>query len=82
MKVNDKVVFKAQVIRQCNHDKAVAGMKGIVLEIKGKVAKVDTMGSYPNEEGDSIQFIPIANLARVAEKGNKNFGENTIIDND
>jgi len=68
MKVNDKVIFKASVIRQCGHSSSVAGMRGVVLSVSGKVAEVDCLGTYNNEEGNRVRFIPVANLCVFSEK--------------
>jgi hypothetical protein len=65
IKVDDNVVFAASVIKRLNHDPTVVGMRGTVRELmsNGKVAIVDTFGTYPNEEGVSLRTIPVANLA-------------------
>lgn len=67
MKVNDKVIFKASVVRQCGHSSTVASMRGLVLAINGKVAEVDCLGTYDNEEGKRIRFIPLANLCAFSD---------------
>lgn len=54
-----------------SYDKVTADMRGKVLSIVsgGKVAEVDTGGTFPNEEGNSIRFIPVANLTPILSNG-------------
>lgn len=63
LKIGQRVMFTNAVVRQCGHDKTVADMRGIILEVKEHWARVDTQGTYPNEEGSPIRYIPIKNLA-------------------
>jgi hypothetical protein len=35
----------------------------------GRVARVDTHGTYPNEDGKSIRWIPLANLTPILDNG-------------
>jgi len=65
MQTNQKVMFKDEVVKRCGHQKHVADMRGIIMEVKGKVCKVDTAGTYPNEDGNSIRWIPVANLRKA-----------------
>jgi hypothetical protein len=46
-------------------------MRGKVLSLMsgGKVAEVDTGGTFPNEEGNSVRFIPVANLTTILPNG-------------
>jgi hypothetical protein len=71
MKIGQHVAFKQTVIRRMGYDKVTADMRGKVLSIVsgGKVAEVDTGGTFPNEEGNSIRFIPVANLATILPNG-------------
>ena len=71
MKIGQHVAFKQSVIRRLGHDKITANMRGQVLSIVsgGKVAEVDTSGTYPNEEGNSVRFIPVANLTTILPNG-------------
>ena len=64
IKIDDKVMFTDDVVKRCGHDKRTADMRGIVISIvsSGKVAMVETNGTYVNEEGKSLRGIPIANL--------------------
>lgn len=66
IKVNDNVMFSKDVVRRCGHSKDVADMRGRVTEITDRVATVDTSGTYPNSEGNSIRSIPVANLVLVS----------------
>jgi hypothetical protein len=68
MKIGQKVMFSAAVVKQCGHEKTVADMRGeIVFSARANknVVAVDTGGTYPNEEGNPIRHIPIKNLVVV-----------------
>jgi hypothetical protein len=68
MKVGQRVMFSDAVVRRCGHDKTVADMRGVIIfsERTNKyIACVDTEGTLPNEEGNSIRYIPIKNLVVV-----------------
>jgi len=71
MKTGQQVAFKQSVIRRLGYDKITADMRGVVLSLVsgGKVAEVDTGGTFPNEEGNSIRFIPVANLTPILPNG-------------
>jgi hypothetical protein len=67
-KIGDKVMFTDDVVRRCGHDKHTADMRGTVVDIltAGKVVRVDTHGTYPNEDGNSVRCIPANNLTKAA----------------
>jgi hypothetical protein len=68
MKVGQKVMFSNDVVKRCGHSKDVADMRGVILEspmCNKNVVRVDTEGTYPNEEGNNIRYIPIKNLVVV-----------------
>jgi hypothetical protein len=71
MKIGQNVAFKRSVIRRLGYDKVTADMRGRVLSLMsgGKVAEVDTGGTFPNEEGNSVRFIPVANLTTILANG-------------
>jgi len=71
MKIGQQVAFSQSVLRRCGGDKTLADMRGVVLDILsgGKVARVDTRGTYPNEEGNSVRSIPVANLTVILRNG-------------
>jgi hypothetical protein len=71
MKIGQNVAFKQSVIRRLGYDKVTADMRGKVISIMsgGKVAEVDTLGTYPNEEGNNVRFIPVANLTTILSNG-------------
>jgi len=64
IKIDDIVMFTDEVVKRVGHDKRTADMRGKVISIVsgGKVAKVDTGKTFISEEGNSIRYIPIANL--------------------
>jgi hypothetical protein len=68
MKVGQKVMFTNEVVKRCGHSKDVADMRGVIIfneRCAKSVVCVDTQGTYPNEEGSSIRYIPIKNLVVV-----------------
>lgn len=71
MKIGQQVAFKQAVIRRMGYDKVTADMRGTVLSFMsgGKVAEVDTRGTFPNDEGNSVRFIPVANLTPILPNG-------------
>jgi hypothetical protein len=64
LKINDIVMFTDEVVKRTGHDKRTSDMRGTVLSIVsgGKVAMVDTKGTFVNEEGNAVRGIPVANL--------------------
>ena len=70
-KVGDKVAFSQSVVRRSPDQRYTAAMRGIVLEVQsnGHVVRVDTMGTWPNEEGNSVRSIPTANLTHILRNG-------------
>lgn len=66
--IGSRVKFKNSVVRQSNHDKRVADMRGVIVDIysNGKVASVDTGNTFLSEDGRNIRGIPLANLEPVA----------------
>ncbi len=67
MKTGDKVRFKGAVIKRTMHDGRVVAMRGVVLSVKGNIAQVDCQGTYNSEEGNSVRWIPIANLCAYSD---------------
>jgi len=74
LQINDKVMFTDEVVKRVNHDKRTADMRGIIIKIVsgGKVAMVETNGTYVSEEGNSLRGIPIANLKKDIYSGANN----------
>lgn len=71
IKPGQLVAFSQAVLKRCGGDKSIADMRAIVLSLmsNGKVAQVDTRGTYPNEDGNSVRYIPVANLTVVLRNG-------------
>lgn len=71
IKPGQRVAFSQAVIKRCGYDKATADMRGVVLSLmsSGKVAQVDTGGTLPNEQGNSVRCIPVANLTVILHNG-------------
>ena len=57
-------MFTDEVVKRAGHDKRIADMRGKVISIvsNGKVAMVDTNGTFVNDDGNPVRGIPIANL--------------------
>jgi len=68
-KQNQRVAFTQDVIRRARDQARTANMRGTILEVYGRVARVDTHGTYPNEDGKSIRWIPLANLTPILDNG-------------
>lgn len=68
-KQNQRVAFTQAVIRRTHDQARTANMRGTILEVDGRVARVDTHGTYPNEDGESIRWIPLANLTPILDNG-------------
>lgn len=66
LKAGDTVAFSKAVIKRLGYCATTAAMRGVVLGLNGKVARVDTKGSWANEEGNPVRFIPVANLVKVS----------------
>jgi|LakMenE18May11ns_1017448.scaffolds.fasta_scaffold9162371_2 hypothetical protein len=66
-KPGQKVAFAQSVLKRMGP----SPMRGTVLSLHsgGKVAEVDTGGTWPNEDGNSIRFIPVANLTPILANG-------------
>jgi len=62
--VGARVAFTGAVIRRCQHDPITVGMRGTVLHIDGRVARVDCGQSFPDHP-TGIRWIPVANLTEL-----------------
>jgi len=65
------VAFSQAVLRRAGCDKTLADMRGTVIELisAGKVARVDTHGTWTTEDGGRIRAIPCANLTPILASG-------------
>lgn len=57
IKLKDEVVMKAAVIKHTNHSDFAKNFKGVVVNIVGKTADVETL--------DGIRSVPTANLSAI-----------------
>lgn len=64
--VGARVAFTGAVIRRTLHDPITVGMRGVVLGIDGRVARVDCGKSFPDHP-TGIRWIPVANLTTLPE---------------
>lgn len=60
----DEVKFAPAVVKRMENDARIKNMRGTIIQIMsgGKVALVDTHGTFVSEEGSSVRGIPTANL--------------------
>jgi hypothetical protein len=66
MRAGDTVAFTGAVIRRTMHDPITAGMRGVILDIDGAIARVDCGRSFPDHP-TGIRWIPLANLTTLPE---------------
>lgn len=60
------VAFTQAVIRRT--DASYSGARGVVLEVTGKLARVDFQGTWiAHEDGGTIRTVPVANLTKVLD---------------
>jgi len=64
--IGARVAFTGAVIRRCQHDPITVGMRGTVLHVDGRVARVDCGQSFPDHP-TGIRWIPVANLTTLPE---------------
>lgn len=64
--VGMRVMFSSFVLRQTGHSDRVAKMRGVVLEISGRVASVDCGDTFISEDGRNVRSVPVANLVPAA----------------
>lgn len=57
IKLKDEVVMKSAVIKRTNHSAFAKNFKGVVVNIVGKTADVQTL--------DGLRSVPTANLSAV-----------------
>lgn len=71
VKVNQRVAYTQAVISRCGYSKHLADMRGTVTDVicDGKLAVVDTHGTYPDDQGNSVRCIPVFNLTPILDNG-------------
>lgn len=67
IKIDDAVMFKDSVVRRCGHSKDVADMRGVVISMSGNIARVETNGTWPAEDGRTVRWIPVANITTTTK---------------
>jgi Cu2+-containing amine oxidase len=68
MKPGTTVAFTQAVIRRTDADTAKA--RGVVLEVKGNLARVDFKGTWiAHEDGSTVRTVPVANLTVILSNG-------------
>ena len=66
MRAGDTVAFTGAVIRRTMHDPITVGMRGVILDIDGAIARVDCGRSFPDHP-TGVRWIPLANLTTLPE---------------
>lgn len=62
LQVGDTVKFSTTLVYRISK---AYNMVGTILKIEHNIAQVETNGTWPNEEGETIRWIPIANLRKM-----------------
>ena len=67
--IGDRVVFARDVVRRLGHDKPTADARGRVVEIDGRVVGVDFGRTFVRADGETVRYIPAANLTKILANG-------------
>ncbi|OBQ41683.1 MAG: hypothetical protein AN484_20395 [Aphanizomenon flos-aquae WA102] len=67
--IGDNVAFSRDVVRRLGHDKPTADARGRVMAIDGRVVAVDFGRTMVRADGETVRYVPAANLTRVFDNG-------------
>ena len=67
--VGDTVAFARHVVKRLGHDKHTADARGRVVAIDGRVVAVDFGQTMVRADGETVRYVPAANLTRVFDNG-------------
>jgi hypothetical protein len=67
--IGDNVAFSRAVVRRLGHDKYTADARGRVVEIDGRVVAVDFGRTFARDDGETVRFVPAANLTKILTNG-------------
>jgi ribosomal protein S3 len=67
--IGDRVAFSRAVVRRLGYDKPTADARGRVVEIDGRVVGVDFGRTFVRADGETVRFVPAANLTKILANG-------------
>jgi hypothetical protein len=67
--IGDNVAFSRAVVRRLGYDKYTADARGRVVAIDGRVVAVDFGRTMVRADGETVRYVPAANLIRVFDNG-------------
>jgi hypothetical protein len=67
--IGDNVAFSRAVVRRLGHDKPTADARGRVVAIDGRVVAVDFGRTFVRDDGETVRFVPAANLTKILANG-------------
>jgi hypothetical protein len=67
--VGDRVAFSRAVVKRLGYDKPTADARGRVVEIDGRVVAVDFGRTFVRADGETVRFVPAANLTKILTNG-------------
>ena len=67
--VGDRVAFARDVVRRVGHDKHTADARGRVVAIDGRVVAVDFGQTMVRADGETVRYVPAANLTKILANG-------------
>jgi ribosomal protein S3 len=67
--VGDRVAFSRAVVKRLGYDKPTADARGRVVEIDGRVVGVDFGRTFVRADGETVRFVPAANLTKILANG-------------
>lgn len=63
--VGDLVAFSKATVSRLSYGQAGTAMTGVILDVFGSVAQVDTKGSWVSKAGCPVRFILTSNLVKI-----------------
>lgn len=67
--VGDRVAFARAVVRRLGHDKYTADARGRVVAVDGRVVAVDFGQTFKRDDGETVRYVPAANLTKILANG-------------
>lgn len=67
--VGDNVAFARAVVKRLGYDKYTADARGRVVAIDGRVVAVDFGHTFKRDDGETVRYIPAANLTKILPNG-------------
>jgi hypothetical protein len=67
--IGDSVAFSRVVVKRLGYDKHTADARGRVVEIDGRVVAVDFGQTFVRADGETVRYVPAANLTKILANG-------------